>query len=129
VANTALLKVEGRDKNGLGGAAADMRFTIVRVGTVSQVVVITQLTLSGAVAQYGRGSAMIANMSNLLVNEFATNLRAELTSATSDATPSRSEASTASAARNGPLNLLRPAITMFGKAIVRFVRRLVGHRT
>ena len=129
VARSALLKVEGRDKNGRGGAAADMRFVIVPAGTVSQVVVTTQLTLSGAVAQYGRGSAMIVNMSNLLVSEFAANLRVELTSSTFEATLPGSDALAESGARNRPLNPIRLAITLFGQLIARSVRRVLGRRT
>ena len=40
----------------------------------------TDLTLSGAVAQYGRGVGMIQATASTLMNQFANNLKKQLTS-------------------------------------------------
>ncbi|MGA8952777.1 MAG: hypothetical protein WB806_18670, partial [Xanthobacteraceae bacterium] len=47
-------------------------------GTGSTVRIHTELLLSGAVAQYGRGVGMIEATAAQIVGQFATNLRAQL---------------------------------------------------
>ena len=46
--------------------------------TGSKVLVHTNLTLSGAVAQYGRGVGMIQATASALMNQFANNLKKQL---------------------------------------------------
>ena len=45
----------------------------------------TDLTLSGAVAQYGRGVGMIQATASALMNQFANNLKKQLASPAADA--------------------------------------------
>ncbi|MDP6389004.1 MAG: SRPBCC family protein [Alphaproteobacteria bacterium] len=74
----ALVKAQGSDSKGRGGANAEIAFRLEPFGDGSRVVVETDLVLSGSIAQYGRGVGMIQSVAGQLVGEFATNLEAEL---------------------------------------------------
>ena len=74
----ALVKAQGSDAKGRGGANAEIAFRLEPAGDGCRVVVETDLTLSGSIAQYGRGVGMIQSVAGQLVGEFATNLEAEL---------------------------------------------------
>lgn len=75
---TATVRAEGRDHKGRGGANADVTFRMVPATAGTAVEIDTALTLSGSVAQYGRGAGMINDLANHLIGQFATNLRKEL---------------------------------------------------
>lgn len=77
-AKTATVRAEGRDTKGRGGASADVAFSLVPQGTDTEVVILTELNLSGSVAQYGRGAGMINDLANHLIGQFAANLRKEI---------------------------------------------------
>ncbi|MBV9412820.1 MAG: SRPBCC family protein, partial [Acidimicrobiia bacterium] len=51
----AVLRAEGRETKGQGNAAATITATITPDGDGSAVYVVTDLTISGKVAQFGRG--------------------------------------------------------------------------
>ncbi len=53
-------------------------FRIEPAGDGSKVLVHTNLTLSGAVAQYGRGVGMIQATATALMNQFAGNLKRKI---------------------------------------------------
>jgi carbon monoxide dehydrogenase subunit G len=79
VANrTARVKAQGSDAKGRGAANATASFRIEPAGTGSKVVIHTDLMLSGAVAQYGRGVGMIQATAAQIIGQFAANLRAQL---------------------------------------------------
>ena len=75
----ARVKAEGADEKGRGGAAAIVVFRLEPAGTCSRVSVETDLTLSGSVAQYGRGVGLIQDIAGQLITQFSDNLRIELT--------------------------------------------------
>ncbi len=75
-ARTARVKASGTDAKGRGGANAIATFRVEAEGTGSKVLVHTNLTLSGSVAQYGRGAGMIQEVAAQLIKQFATSLRA-----------------------------------------------------
>ncbi len=77
-AHTAKVKAQGADTKGRGGANAIVTFGLEPAGAGSKVVVDTNLNLSGAVAQYGRGAGMIQAVAAQLIGQFAENLRAEI---------------------------------------------------
>src|SRR5882672_1776578 len=77
----ARAKAQGKDSKGRGGANATVDFHIEPAQTGSRVVVKTDLTLSGAVAQYGRASGLIQEVASQLVGQFANNLKAQLAAA------------------------------------------------
>jgi len=77
-ARRARIKANGTDAKGRGGAMAIVDFSLKEAGSGSAVLVHTNLTLSGSVAQYGRGVGMIQDVANQLIKQFANALKAEL---------------------------------------------------
>ena len=69
---------KGSDAKGRGGANATAAFRIEPAGSGSTVRIHTELMMSGAVAQYGRGVGMIEATAAQIVGQFATNLCAQL---------------------------------------------------
>jgi uncharacterized protein len=78
VNRTARVKAQGSDAKGRGAANATATFRIESAVSGSKVLIHTDLTLSGAVAQYGRGAGMVQATAAQLVGQFAGNLRARL---------------------------------------------------
>jgi hypothetical protein len=75
---SAKVKAQGSDAKGRGGANATASFRIEPAGDGSKVLIHTDLMLSGAVAQYGRGVGMIQATAAQIIGQFAANLRAQL---------------------------------------------------
>jgi len=74
----ARVKAQGTDAKGRGGANATATFRLERVPSGSRVLVHTDLALSGAVAQYGRGVGIVQATAAQIMREFANNLKAQL---------------------------------------------------
>jgi hypothetical protein len=100
--HTARVKAQGTDAKGRGGANAAAAFRLEPAGAGSKVLVHTELTLSGAVAQYGRGVGMIQATAGALMKQFADNLKKQLA-----ATPAAAPAPTAAAA--APASMAAPS--------------------
>jgi carbon monoxide dehydrogenase subunit G len=64
----AVLKAQGRDTRGQGNASATITATLVPDGEGTHVTVQTDLTVTGKVAQFGRG--VMADVSNKLLGQF-----------------------------------------------------------
>lgn len=75
---TARVAAQGTDAKGRGGANAASLFRLEPAAGGSKVVVHTNLALSGAVAQYGRGVGIIQATAAQLMNQFATRLKDQL---------------------------------------------------
>jgi uncharacterized protein len=75
---TARVAAQGSDAKGRGGANAASVFRLEPAGGGSKVLVHTNLALSGAVAQYGRGVGIIQATAAQLMNQFATRLKDQL---------------------------------------------------
>jgi len=71
----ARVKAQGTDQKGRGGANAVARFVLSPVSGGTRVDIATDLQLSGAVAQYGRGAGMIQAVAAELISQFAAALR------------------------------------------------------
>jgi carbon monoxide dehydrogenase subunit G len=78
VNRTASVKARGSDAKGRGAANATATFRVEPDGSGARVVIHTDLLLSGAVAQYGRGVGMIQATAAQIIGQFAGNLRAQL---------------------------------------------------
>ena len=79
-AHTASLKAEGRDTTGKGTASAIITAQLTSVTpTSTKCTVVTDLTISGKVAQFGRGA--LADVSDKLLAQFSENLNQLITSA------------------------------------------------
>jgi uncharacterized protein len=84
---SARVKAQGSDDKGRGSANATATFRIEPADIGSRVFIHTDLMLSGAVAQYGRGVGMIQATAAQIIGQFATNLRAQLERQPAAATP------------------------------------------
>jgi carbon monoxide dehydrogenase subunit G len=91
VNHIAWLQGSGLDPKGRGGAESQFSFALQPVDGGTEVTVTTQLQLSGAVAQYGRGSGMIAEVASHILAQFERNLADSLSSTTSAAAVSVNE--------------------------------------
>ena len=69
--HSARVKAQGNDAKGRGAAQAAATFRLEPSANGSKVLVHTDLTLSGAVAQYGRGVGMIQATASALMKQLA----------------------------------------------------------
>jgi uncharacterized protein len=76
-AHRAKISAQGSDAKGRGAANATATFHLEPVTGGSKVLVHTHLTLSGAVAQYGRGVGIIQITAAQIITQFANNLKAQ----------------------------------------------------
>jgi carbon monoxide dehydrogenase subunit G len=84
---SARVKAQGNDDKGRGAANATATFRIEPAEIGSRVLIHTDLMLSGAVAQYGRGVGMIQATAAQIIGQFAGNLRTQLERQPSIAAP------------------------------------------
>lgn len=79
-AHTMKVRSRASDAKGRGTVASDMSFALRQEsgasGDRTRVDVVTDLTLTGAVAQYGRGAGLIKEVANQFARDFAANLEA-----------------------------------------------------
>lgn len=75
-AGRAVLSAEGRDTRGAGNARATITATLTADGDGTQVSVVTDLDVTGRVAQFGRG--VLADVSAKLMEQFADCLSEQL---------------------------------------------------
>jgi carbon monoxide dehydrogenase subunit G len=141
-AHTARVKAQGNDAKGRGGANAAASFRLEPTPIGSKVLVHTDLTLSGAVAQYGRGVGMIQATAAQLMKQFAENLRKQLAAAPPApasavaATPAASAsgavaAPSSSAVPSTPPPAARPisGFALMARVIWDAIKRLFGARS
>jgi carbon monoxide dehydrogenase subunit G len=76
--HSARVRAQGTDAKGRGSAQAKATFKLEPSAAGSKVLVHTDLTLSGSVAQYGRGVGMIQATAAALMNQFANALKAQI---------------------------------------------------
>jgi uncharacterized protein len=76
-AHRATLKARGTDKRGQGGANATIVNTLSEEEGKTRVVAVTDFTITGRLARFGRGG-MIEDISNRLMRDFATCLQSRI---------------------------------------------------
>ncbi len=86
----AVLRAEGRETRGQGNAAATITATITADGNGSAVAVVTDLTISGKVAQFGRG--VLGDVSTRLMNQFVDCLEKDLAASMETSSPAAAAA-------------------------------------
>jgi carbon monoxide dehydrogenase subunit G len=91
----ARVRAQGTDAKGRGAAQAMAAFRLEPAAGGCKVLVHTDLSLSGAVAQYGRGVGMIQATAAALIGQFANNLKAELSKSGAAPTPAQTAAASA----------------------------------
>jgi carbon monoxide dehydrogenase subunit G len=104
--HSARVAAQGTDAKGRGGAQAASVFRLEPAGSGCKVLVHTNLNLSGAVAQYGRGVGIIHATATQLMNQFAKNLKEKLAPGRAPAAP---VAPSAAAPPSQPPPVARPA--------------------
>ena len=120
VKHIAVLKAEGRDTKGQGNASATITATLKAAGDGTDVVVSTDLTITGKVAQFGRG--VLADVSAKILGQFVNCLEHDVlatpeetvasvaaASAAADAAPTIADAPVA-ASSNGSAEPVKPAV-------------------
>ena len=143
VNHTARVKAQGSDAKGRGSAQAAATFRLEPSAAGSKVLVHTDLTLSGAVAQYGRGVGMIQATASALMTQFANNLKKQLVAspvlaASAAPAPAAAPASVAnkSAAPAAPASAAPPppakpisGFSLMAQVLWDSIKRLFGGRT
>ena len=135
--HTARVKAQGTDAKGRGGANAAASFRLEPTPTGSKVLVHTDLTLSGAVAQYGRGVGMIQATAAQLMKQFAENLKKQLAASTAAPRVRRRQRGVASRADAQPRLAIRnrpraaapiSGFSLMARVIWDAIMRLFGRR-
>ena len=75
----ARITAQGSDTKGRGNANTTIVFKLTPSAAGSAATITTDLTLSGPVAQYGRGAGMIQSVANQIVSKFSRNLEQHIT--------------------------------------------------
>jgi len=117
----ARVKAQGKDSKGRGGANATVDFHLVPTAAGSQVVVNTDLTLSGAVAQYGRASGLIQDVASQLIGQFATCLKSKIAAS---AAPAATATPTEAPAAAKPIS----GFSLMFRVLINAIRRLFGKK-
>jgi carbon monoxide dehydrogenase subunit G len=132
--HTARVKAQGTDAKGRGGANAAASFRLEATPTGSKVLVHTDLTLSGAVAQYGRGVGMIQATAGQLMKQFAENLRKQV-GASAPAPASAAAPLAPAVPQSAPAQMVPPAaapisgFSLMARVIWDAIVRLFGGRS
>jgi carbon monoxide dehydrogenase subunit G len=95
--HTATLAARGTDKRGQGGASATIVNTLHEVEGGTRVEAVTDFTITGRLARFGRGG-MIQDISNRLMRDFATCLQSRLAEGGPAAAPTGAEVTAGDAA-------------------------------
>jgi carbon monoxide dehydrogenase subunit G len=103
------MSASGTEAKGRGSAQAEVVFHLSPDASGTRVDIVSDLSLAGAVAQYGRAQGVIADVSQVLVDTFAQNLGRHI--AAGQVNPAQSGSNqTASSTTPAPA----PAISVFG---------------
>ena len=130
----ARVAAQGSDAKGRGAANATATFHLEPVGGGSRVLVHTNLTLSGAVAQYGRGVGIIQITAAQIITQFAANLKAQLGPAAAAPRRRRPRPSRPwhrrHPRRRMPMPPAKPisAVALAGAVLLAWIKRLFGQK-
>ena len=134
----ARVAAQGSDAKGRGAANATATFHLEPANGGSKVLVHTNLTLSGAVAQYGRGVGIIQMTAAQIITQFANNLKAQLGPAPTAPAPIAAPAATpatdsagaqpAAPAMAAPSPPAKPisGFALMGAVLLAWIKRLFG---
>jgi carbon monoxide dehydrogenase subunit G len=134
-AHRVVLSAKGMEEKGKGAANAKVTSWLEPDGSSTTVRMLSDLTLSGSVAQLSRG--LLPEVSKKLTKEFADCLEETISEAPSDPAihvgtePSRDAASRTELPRTEakPVSGIRLGLAAFWSTIVGFFRRLLGGRS
>ena len=126
---SARLKAQGTDSKGRGGAHANVTFRMEPQENNTKVIINTNLQLSGAVAQYGRGVGMVKDLSQQIIGQFADNLAKDVIDHTDEIKVETSDSSSPSLIKaedevpkaTAPIQLGGMGLRVLWNAIKRFL--------
>lgn len=121
-AHKARIKAQGTDAKGRGTVSTIVDFAIEPSAAGSKILIMTDLTLSGAVAQYGRGAGIIREVAAQLTYEFAKNLQRELDTQREVSGLNASASDRAGPPKAKPIS----GITLFFRAVLASLRNALG---
>jgi uncharacterized protein len=113
-ARRATLSAKAREARGRGNASATIQSSLTPENSGTRVDIVTDLQLTGAVAQYGRG--LVADVSSQLVDQFADCLKKQLVA-------SPEEAAAAVEAQSRPVGGLRLGLGALWRSFTGLFRR------
>jgi hypothetical protein len=113
-ARRIVVDAAGADEKGRGQAAMSVTASLVSIATGTKVDVAMDLRLAGAAAQYGRG--MVADVTAVLMRDFATNMQHRITAIDRGLSPDQ-------AATVAPASGFAIAMRAMRMALVRVLRR------
>lgn len=116
-------KASGTEEKGRGSAQADVTFRLKPDGSGTRVDVLTNLALAGAVAQYGRAQGVIADVAQVMVDQFARNLSQRIVASGAQAPEGVQLATAAQSLVAAPAI---PVVSLMGALLRRWFRRLLG---
>jgi uncharacterized protein len=134
----ARVAAQGSDAKGRGAANATATFHLEPANGGSKVLVHTNLTLSGAVAQFGRGVGIIQMTAAQIITQFANNLKVQLGPAPTAPAPVAAPAATpatdsagaqpAAPAVAAPSPPAKPisGFALMGAVLLAWIKRLLG---
>jgi carbon monoxide dehydrogenase subunit G len=102
-AHYARVKAHGTDPKGRGSSDSIIEFRLEPAGAGTRVLIHSDVKLSGAIAQYGRGSGMIQSFASQLLGQFGAALKTELAITQSSPAP-HSETPAAAPAPSKPIS-------------------------
>ena len=117
----ARVKAQGSDSKGRGSTDSVIDFRIEPAGTGSKVVIHTNVKLSGAIAQYGRGAGMIQSFASQLIGQFGDALKTQL--AANQSSAASPEAPVTSTPLAKPISGLTLIAKVIWDSIVRLFKR------
>lgn len=136
-ARSATLEAEGRETTGPGSARAKAHMHVAADGTGSTVKIVTEYSVAGRVAQFGRG--VMEDVSRRIVNDMATCIKANVEGQAAAAapalqggTPAASPTTTTKPAADAPpVATAKPinAISLFFQVLWAGIRRLFGAKS
>lgn len=127
-AQRVVLKADGKETRGSGNAAAVVTAALKDLGNATDVVITTDLTISGKAAQFGRG--VLADVATNLIAQFAKRLEADvLGSAETPSAAATSEADSVDLLKVVALPLAKRAVPVLaGVALGAAIGFVLGRR-
>ena len=120
-ARHAVLATSARESRGRGSAQATIASTLAEQNGGTRVDIVTDLTLAGPVAQYGRG--MVQSVAAQLTSQFASCLQKQLTAEPAEPAPAGESPPAAPPAEAKPVSGLRLGFRALYDVVTRPFRR------
>jgi carbon monoxide dehydrogenase subunit G len=118
----ARVRAQGADPKGRGSSESVIDFRLEPSGAGTRVVIHTDLKLSGAIAQYGRGAGIVQSFASQVITQFGESLKSQLAQAPVSAAE-QEQAPAVASTPNKPISGLTLVLKTLCSAIVQLFRR------